>query len=346
MARTMPVSLGILLGLCGLCLVVTSSRPASARDKKPYPAIGKIERIDPRFDRLIPRDAVLEKLAQGFQWSEGPVWIRDGAYVLFSDIPRNSVMKWKEGEGLSLFLKPSGYTGSVPRGGESGSNGLLLDSVGRLVLCQHGDRRMARLEKDGRFTTLCDRYRGKRFNSPNDAVFKSNGDLYFTDPPYGLPKGEEDPAREMDFCGVWRLSTGAKVTLLTDKMTRPNGIAFSPDEKILYVAQSDPAKPLWMAFDVKPDGTLGNGRVFADAKSWPKSLKGLPDGMKVDKDGNLFCTGPGGVNVFAPDGTLLGRINPDQPTANCCFGGDGSVLYVTANMYLCRIKTTTKGVGF
>jgi gluconolactonase len=346
MARIKPVSLGILLGLCGLCLVVPSSWPASAGEKEPYPAIGKIERVDPRFDRLIPRDAVLEKLAQGFQWSEGPVWIRDGAYVLFSDIPRNSVMKWKEGEGLSLFLKPSGYTGSVQRGGESGSNGLLLDSVGRLVLCQHGDRRMARLEKDGRFTTLCDRYRGKRFNSPNDAVFKSNGDLYFTDPPYGLPKGEEDPAREMDFCGVWRLSTDAKVTLLTDKMTRPNGIAFSPDEKILYVAQSDPAKPLWMAFDVKPDGTLGNGRVFADAKSWPKNLKGLPDGMKVDKDGNLFCTGPGGVNVFAPDGTLLGRINPDEPTANCCFAEDGSVLYVTANMYLCRIKTSTKGLGF
>ncbi len=329
-------------------VVLGGFRPGFAQQAKKFPAIGTIERLDPRFDQLIPRDAVLEKLAEGFDWSEGPVWVRDGRYLLFSDIPKNSVMKWKEGEGISLFLKPSGYTGKVPRTGEPGCNGLLLDRQGRLILCQHGDRRIARLEKNGRFTTLADRYQGKRFNSPNDAVMKSNGDIYFTDPPYGLVKGARDETRELDFCGVYRLATDGTVTLLTKEMTRPNGIAFSPDEKILYVAQSDSKRAVWMAFDVKDDGAIARGRVFYDATRFVgnKKLKGAPDGMKVDRSGNLFATGPGGVNVFSPDGTLLGRINPGVPTANCAFAEDGSVLYLTADMYLCRIKTKTKGLGF
>ena len=333
-------------GLLGLAVVAAGGRPVPAEDAKEYPAIGQIERVDPRFDALIPRDAVLEKLAEGLEWSEGPVWVRDGAYLLFSDIPRNSVMKWKEGEGISLFMKPSGYTGSKARGGEPGSNGLLLDPAGRLVLCQHGDRRVVRVEKDGRWTTLADRYQGKRLNSPNDAVFKSNGDLYFTDPPYGLQGEERKTLGELGFCGVYRLSADNRLTLLTDQMTRPNGIAFSPDEKTLYVAQSDPKRAVWMAFDVQPDGLIANGRVFYDATAWVGKLKGLPDGMAADKSGNLFATGPGGVNVFAPDGTFLGRINPGEATANCSFGDDGSVLYVTADMDLCRIKTNTKGLGF
>ena len=329
-------------------MVLACSRPGLGDEKKSFPAIGSIQRLDPRFDKLIPRDAVLEKLAEGFEWAEGPVWIRDGGYLLFSDIPNNSVMKWKEGHGVSLFLRPAGYTGKDPRGGESGSNGLLLDARGRLILCQHGDRRIARLEDDGPFTALADRYRGKRLNSPNDAVFKSNGDLYFTDPPYGLMKGTRDEARDLDFCGVYRLSADGKLTLLTKEMTRPNGIAFSPDEKTLYVAQSDPKRAVWMAFDIKDDGTIGAGRVFYDATRHmgDKTLKGLPDGLKVDVSGNVFATGPGGVNVFAPDGTLLGRINPGVPTANCGFAEDGSILYLTADMFLCRIKTKTKGLGF
>ena len=311
-----------------------------------YPAIGTIERLDARFDQLVLPGAVLEKLAEGFRWSEGPVWIPDGRYLLFSDIPNNAVMKWEPTKGISVFLKPAGYTGREPRGGESGSNGLALDAAGRLILCQHGDRRIARLEKDGAFTTLVDSFQGKRLNSPNDLVFKSNGDLYFTDPPYGLAKGPDDPARELDFCGVYRLSADGKLTLLTRELTRPNGIAFSPDEKTLYVANSDPKRAIWMAFPVKEDGTLGPGRVFFDATPWVSKLKGLPDGMKVDTAGNLWATGPGGVNVFSPDGTLLGRINPDQPTANCCFGDDGSTLYITANQYLCRIRTKAKGLNF
>lgn len=335
----------------GLVAVLLAVRAATAQEEpnqiKLPPEFGRIDRLDPRLDKLLPKDASLQKLAQGFVWSEGPVWLGDENYLLFSDIPRNSVMKWKEGEGVSLFLKPAGYTGDDPRGGESGSNGLVLDPQGRLVLCQHGDRRIARWQKDKGFTTLAGRYQGKRFNSPNDACFKSNGDLYFTDPPYGLEKGASDPKRELDFCGVYRLSADGRVTLLTKEPTRPNGIAFSPDETTLYVAQSDPEKAVWWAFQVKGDGTLGEGRVLFDATPWLKQgLKGLPDGLKVDKQGNLFATGPGGVNVFAPDGTHLGRINTGVATANCAFGGDGSTLYVTAHMFLCRIKTATKGTGF
>jgi len=332
--------------LAGLAVVAAIGQPSPGAETTTYPAIGRIERADPRFDALIPRDAVLEKLAEGFEWSEGPVWVPDGGYLLFSDIPNNAVMKWKEGEAASVFLKPSGYTGPSSRGGEPGSNGLLLDSVGRLVLCQHGDRRMVRVEKDGRWTTLADRYQGKRLNSPNDAVFKSNGDLYFTDPPYGLQGEDRKTLGELGFCGVYRLATDNRLTLLTDQMTRPNGIAFSPDEKTLYVANSDPKQAVWMAFDVTADGLIAGGRVLYDATEWVGKRKGLPDGMTVDQSGNLFATGPGGVNVFAPDGTFLGRIDSGEATANCTFGGDGSVLYVTADMYVCRIKTNTKGLGF
>ncbi|MBX6316350.1 MAG: SMP-30/gluconolactonase/LRE family protein [Isosphaeraceae bacterium] len=330
--------------LVGLALACST---ALAQGEKSYPTLGTIERKDPRLDKLVPPNAVIERLAEGFDWAEGPVWVPKGEYLLFSDVPQNTVFQWKEGVGVRPFLKPSGYTGNVPRGGEPGSNGLLLDPQGRLILCQHGDRRVARLEEDGRFTTLADRYEGKRLNSPNDGVFKSNGDLYFTDPPYGLLKLNDDPQKELPFNGVYRLSKEGKLTLLTKEMTFPNGIAFSPDEKTLYVANSDPNQALWMAFPVKDDGTIGTGRVFFDATPLAKQgKKGLPDGMKVDKDGHLFATGPGGVLIFAPDGTHLGTLATGEATANCGWGNDGSVLYITADMYLARLKTSTKGKGF
>src|SRR5487761_1704408 len=205
-----------------------------------FERIGEIERLDAKFDELISPDAHLEKLAEGFEWAEGPVWNRQEGYLLFSDIPLNAVNRWSEKKGLSRFLHPAGYTGKKPRAGQLGGNGLLYDPQSRLVLCQHGDRRVARLEGKNRFVTLAAKYQGKRLNSPNDGVYKSNGDLYFTDPPYGLEGGADDPARDLDFCGVYRLDARGRLTLLTDEMTRPNGIAFSPDEKLLYVAQSDP----------------------------------------------------------------------------------------------------------
>jgi gluconolactonase len=343
MVRFAPRGIAFLASLA----IVLVAAIGLAADKLKYQKLGTIERIDPRFDKIVPPGATVRKLAEGFDWSEGPVWIADGGYLLFSDIPRNSVMKWKEGDGISLFMKPSGYTGVSDYGGEPGSNGINLDPQGRLVFCEHGDRRVSRMEKDGGKKTLVDNYQGKRLNSPNDSVFKSNGDLYFTDPPYGLPNRYDDPRRELDFCGVYRLSADGNLTLLTKEMTRPNGIAFSPDEKTLYVAQSDPMAAIWRAFDVEPDGTLGKSRVLFDATPWVKQgKKGLPDGMKVDQDGNLFATGPGGVHVFPPMGEHLGPCATGDATANCAFGDDGSTLYITADMYLARVRLNTKGLGF
>jgi len=318
----------------------------SAQDTRNFPTIGEIIREDPKIDELIAPDARVEVVSCCFEWAEGPVWIKEGGYLLFSDIPRNSIMKWKEGEGVSLFMKPSGYTGVAPYGPEPGSNGLVLDPQGRLVLCEHGDRRVSVLYWDGGKRTLVDSYEGKRLNSPNDAVFASNGDLYFTDPPYGLPKQWDDPRRELDFCGVYRLSRDGKLALLTKELSRANGIALSPDEKTLYVANSDPKRAIWMAFPIQPDGSLGPGRVLADVTNLVGKLPGLPDGMKVDRQGNLWATGPGGVHIMTPEGKRLGRISTGERTANCAWGDDGSTLYITADMYLCRVKTRTKGLGW
>ncbi len=327
---------------------VDTSVKGSSTAPAPGRALGTIERHDPRFDQLIPPGATMEILGEGYEWSEGPVWDARDSSVLFSDIPPNSVMRWKDGEGPpKLFLKPSGYTGKEPRGGEPGSNGLLFDRQGRLILCQHGDRRLARLEADKTFTTLVDRYDGKRLNSPNDAVFHSDGSIYFTDPPYGLEGGNNSPLKELPFNGVYRLKPSGEVTLLTKEMSYPNGIGFSPDEKTLYVANSDGSRAVWMAFPVLEDGTLGKGRVFFDATRGMKTLKGAPDGFKVDKKGHLFATGPGGVLVFHPDGTHLGTLNTGVATANVGWGGaDGSTLFITADMFFARVKTSTQGKGY
>jgi gluconolactonase len=319
--------------------------------QSPAETAPRIERLDPALDRLIAPDASVEVLAEGFDWSEGPVWVKDGGFLLFSDVPRNVILRWKQGEGAREWLKPSGYTGAEPRGGEPGSNGLTIDAQGRLVMCQHGDRRIARMDAPlsspaPKFSTVADRFQGARFNSPNDLVFHSSGDLYFTDPPYGLIKQADDPGREMNYQGVFRRSRTGEVTLVSREMTRPNGIAFSPDEKRLYVAQSDPAAPIWRVFDAAPDGSFKSSRVFFDATGLSKTRKGLPDGMKVDAEGNLYATGPGGVLVFSPAGKHLGTILTGQATGNCAFGDDGRTLYVTADMYLMRVKVKVKGLGF
>jgi len=286
---------------------------------------------------------------------------------LFSDIPRNTVFQWQEGAGLTPFLKPSGYTGTGPRAGalagaqaaasvdEQGSNGLAIDRQGRLVLCQHGDRRVARLaeplrpgrQPEPQFVTIADRWEGKRFNSPNDLALHSSGAIYFTDPPYGLEKGGDTTTREIPFNGVYRAAPNGTVTLLTREMTKPNGIALSPDEKVLFVGQSDSNAPVWRAFDVQPDGSLGEPRVFFDAKELVKQgLKGAPDGFKVDRYGNLLATGPGGVLVISAEGKHLGTISTGELISNCAFGDDGSSLYMTSHMYLCRVKLKTRGAGF
>jgi gluconolactonase len=307
--------------------------------------IGDVVRLDLRLDRIVPRGAVIEVLADGFGWAEGPVWDRAHGRLLFSDVKKNRVHSWSAREGLRTFLEPSGYTGDVPWDGpEPGSNGLTFDAGGRLVLCQHGDRRVARLEDDGTFTTLADRYEGRRFNSPNDLVYGPGGVLFFTDPPYGLAKTFEDPRREIGWNGVYRLESDGSLRVLVTDLRAPNGVALSPDGRTLYVAQSDPDHPVVMAYGLSGDGAVTSSRVVFDMKR----LKGpgLPDGLKVDADGHLFATGPGGVAVLTPEGEHLGTIHTGVPTANCGFGDDGKALYLTANDMLCRIRLSTKGLGF
>jgi gluconolactonase len=339
----------------GLRAVATTALIAGAtmstQTQTPFPKPPGIERLDPALDRLIAPDAAIEVLAGGYDWTEGPVWVKDGGYLLFSDIPPNRIHRWKQGDGATLYLTPSGYTGKEPRGGETGSNGLTIDPQGHLAMAQHGDRRIAWMDAplsspQPKFVTLADRYDGKRFNSPNDLVFKSNGDVYFTDPAYGMEKQWDDPKRELPYAGVFRRSKDGTVTLLTRDMTRPNGIAFSPDERLLYVAQSDEKAAIWRVFDVTSDGTVANGRVLFDATSLVAGRKGLPDGLKIDTDGNLFATGPGGVLVITPQGKHLGTIQTGQATSNCAFGDDGRTLYMTADDYLMRVRLKTKGMGF
>ncbi len=308
-----------------------------------FPTLGRIHRFSPALDSLLDATAPIEVLASGFKWTEGPVWLRDSQTLLFSDIPRNTIFAWSEADGLSTFLCPSGYTGKQPWGREPGSNGLTLNPQGHLVACEHGDRRVSLLPPTGGKLTLADLYEGKRLNSPNDCCFHPSGDLFFTDPAYGLPEQFTDPRRELDFCGVYRVTPAREISLLTKELTCPNGLAFSPDGHTLYVSNSDPARALWMAYPLLSDGTLGPGRVFADLTAEAATQKGLPDGFKLDVSGNLFATGPGGVSVFAPTGERLGLIEVGEACANVAWGGDGSTLYICADMYLCRITTRTRG---
>lgn len=305
--------------------------------------LGSVERLEPEMNNLVADDAKIEILAKGFTWTEGPCWIggTDG-HLLFSDIPRNSIFKWDpKSKAITLFMSPSGYTGVTYYGLEPGSNGLFLNKDGLLTMCEHGDRRVSILLKDGGKKTLADNHEGRRLNSPNDGALKDNGDIYFTDPPYGLPDRFTDPRREIPYCGVYRVTPTGDVTLLTREIERPNGIAFSPDYKTLYVAQSNPEQANWTAFPVKSDGTLGPGKELYNATNRVEKEPGLPDGMTTDADGNLWATGPGGVYIFSAEGKLLGRLLTGERTSNCTFGPDG-YLYMTADSYLLRIKTNAK----
>lgn len=328
-----------------LCLLVLACQSGEQATQKQETAsvLPRIERMDPGLDALIDPDASVETLADGFNWSEGPVWIPEGGFLIFSDVPENTIYKWKEGEGKSVYLKPSGFTGDSSRKGESGSNGLLLDQEGKLILCQHGDRRLARMTSptdapSPDFETIADRYEGSRFNSPNDAALSQAGSFFMTDPPYGLPQGMEDPSKELDFQGVYRIDPDGSVQLISDQMTRPNGIALSPDDKTLYVANSDPKKALWMAYSLDEAGNKTGERVFLDVTDKAnEDNPGLPDGLKVDAAGNIYATGPGGVWIISAEGTPLGLVRTGHHTANCALGGDG-YLYMTADDYLMRVQ--------
>ncbi|MBX3423813.1 MAG: SMP-30/gluconolactonase/LRE family protein [Pirellulaceae bacterium] len=310
--------------------------------------LGRLERLTPEFDRLVAPDAKIEVLARGFTWTEGPVWIGDSnGHLLFSDIPRNTIYKYQPGapagREVSVFMTPSGFTGVTYYGLEPGSNGLFLDGQGRLCMCEHGDRRVSVLTDNGGKMTLADRYQGRRLNSPNDAVLMKNGDIYFTDPPYGLPEQFADSRRELDFCGVYRLKPNGELTLLTPSIARPNGIALSPDEKFLYVAQSNPQQANWTRFEVRPDGTLGDSKELLNVTDRVGKEPGLPDGLEADSQGYLWASGPGGIYVISPKGQLVGRLVTEQRTSNCTLNPDGW-LYLTVDSYLCRIRTLARPI--
>ncbi|MBN2010630.1 SMP-30/gluconolactonase/LRE family protein [candidate division KSB1 bacterium] len=326
-------SIKIFLILLSVCITL------SCQQQPANPPTGSVNRLDARLDDIIAPGAVIEQLADGFSWSEGPVWVPDGDFVLFNDIPKNTNYKWKEGEGLSVYLRPAGAVWSVQDGQGEGCNGLMLDAAGQLVMCDHWNRAICRLNtKDFTKTILVDRYQGKRLNSPNDLIYRKNGDLIFTDPPYGLQVQNNNPAKELAFNGVYCLKTNGELTLLTDELTFPNGVELSPDEKTLYVAVSDGSDPRIMAYDLADDGVISNGRVFYDFEGWKNRDKpGLPDGMDMHPNGYLFATGPCGVHVFAPNGDHIGVLETDLATANCTLGNDDSYLYMTSHKYLLRI---------
>jgi gluconolactonase len=308
-----------------------------------YQTIGSIERHDVVLDKILSPNARAEIIAEGFDWSEGPLWVEKYNMLLFSDIPPNTIYKWTEENGKEVYLTPSGYTDTAKRAGEVGSNGLILDKDGNLVMCQHGDRRMAKMDAplnapQPKFITLAGNYKGKRFSSPNDAVYNSAGELFFTDPPYGLEtQDDKDPKKEIPFNGVYKVKKDGTVILLIDSITRPNGIAFFPGEQKLLVACSDPDKPNWYVWDINGD-SLSNGKIFYSAAGYDKSWRGLPDGFKIDKNGNVFATGPGGVYIFNSEGKKLGMIHLDEATSNCALSPDEKILYVTNDMYVLRVK--------
>ncbi|MBX2967125.1 MAG: SMP-30/gluconolactonase/LRE family protein [Cyclobacteriaceae bacterium] len=303
-------------------------------------SIGFVERLDAELDKILDKNATIELLADGFTWSEGPVWIEQHNMLLFSDVPKNTIYKWTEANGAELYLTPSGFTGAETQSREPGSNGLLLDDKGNLVLCQHGDRRMAYMDAPlnnpkPEFVTLADDYNGNKFNSPNDAAYY-NGELYFTDPPYGLPEQEHDPSREIPFQGVYKISKNGTVILLIDSLTRPNGIAFTP-EGAMIVANSDGQKARWYTY-VLNDSSIISGEILYDATDLVATEKGLPDGLKIDSKGNIFATGPGGVFIFNPSGKLIGKIKLTEASSNCALSGDEKMLYVTNHRYVIRVS--------
>ena len=325
-----------LILLLTILLAGCSQAPAPVAESH---GVGSIVRLDPAFDSLAPRDAQIEKVAGGFTFTEGPLWRPDGR-LWFSDVVGNVVRSVTPAGQVEVLIQESGGKSDAPAGSFIGSNGMVTGKDGEVILCQHGNRRIVRVGKDLTMTPLLEKFQGKRFNSPNDLVYKSDGSLYFTDPPYGLLKQDDDPAKGLKFNGVFRYA-GGKVQLLVKDMTRPNGIAFSPDEKTLYVANSDEKRKVWMRFDVAADGSVSGGRVFADVTA--EKDDGLPDGMKVDSQGNVWATGPGGVWVFAPDGKHLGTIKPPETPANCGWAEDGKTLYMTARTSVYRIKLAVAG---
>ena len=327
-----------LVVIAAVLLAGCSSGPAPEPAAKAK-GVGTIVRLDPALDALVPKDAIIEKVGGGFQFTEGPLWRPDGT-LWFSDVTGNVVRSITPEGAVRVLIENAGGVTNAPPGSFIGPNAMIADKDGYVLLCQHTNRRIVRLDKDLKQTVYLDNFEGKKFNSPNDLVYKSDGALYFTDPPYGLLKQDDDPAKELKFNGVFRYANG-KLQAIVKDLSRPNGIAFSPDEKILYISNSDAKHKVWMRYDVNADGTVSNGRVFADVTA--ETEPGLPDGMKVDSLGNLYGSGPGGTWVFSASGKHLGTIKPGEVPANCAWAEDGKTLYITATTSVYRIRLAVAG---
>jgi gluconolactonase len=323
-----------------LLILLSTAFPGHTQETKA--GTGTIEFISKKLSKLINKDAKVETVATGFQFTEGPLWVEKEQMLLFSDVPGNIVYKWTEAKGKELYLQPGGYTDTVKRGGFMGPNGLVLSHDGKLLICQHGDRRVAMMDAPlnaplTRFVTIAGAYDGKRLNSPNDLFLAKNGDLYFTDPSYGFERGDRDPKKELAYQGVYKLDKAGKITLLIDSIESPNGIGIMPDGKTLLVSNSDNRKKVWYRYDITSSGTLSNATIFYNASS--EKAAGLCDGFKIDNKGNIFAAGPGGIWIFTKTGELIGKIKINGVTAsNCALTPDGSTIYITATQYLLRVK--------
>lgn len=323
-----------------LILIIASCKEKSVDLKAPNT---RIEIYDAELLEILDTTAAIEVLADGFKWSEGPLWLPTENKMIFSDVPENTIYSWDEKNGKQVYLNPSGYTIINDKGGREGANGLMLDADGHLILCQHGNRAVAKMIAPlsapiDSFDFLATTYNGKKFNSPNDLYIAKNGDIFFTDPPYGLPGQDQDSIKELPYNGIFRLKKDGTVLLLDSTMTKPNGIAFSPNEKIMYVANSDPDKAVWMKYELDQDKNITSRTLFADVTHLVPKQKGLPDGMKVSNKGYIFASGPGGILLFNQDSRQLGLINTGQATANCALDADEKYLYMTAHSYLMRVK--------
>ena len=334
------------LSACGGDAGTVEPTPAPQVDDSLASAV-EIDIVKAVDDAPLAADAVVEDLGGSFGWSEGPVWIKDGGYLLFTDVPGKTIWRYDDADGLSVYRQPSTLPGAELADDAEGANGLFAYGETEILVPDHGSRTLYALSlEDGRARPLATEFEGKRFNSPNDVVVHSNGTLYFTDPPYGL-SGDDDPAKELPYSGVFALSPDGEVSLVDSSLTRPNGIALSPDESTLYVAVSDPKDAKFVAYPVGADGTVGEGEVILDVtEDLAAEGFGNPDGMAVATDGTIFATGPGGLLVLSPDGEIPSRIRMGKPCANATFGNDGTVLYMTCYDQLYRVPTRRTGLGF
>ncbi len=334
----------IILSLSAILLLVSCKEKIKKElPVIPYLETASIEVLDEELRTIVNPESGLEILAEGHDWTEGPLWLEEQNMLLYNDIPRNSVYSWNDSTGVQLYLSPSGFSGENFAGSEPGANGLLLDPEGNLILCQHGNRQVAKMDSpltdpSANFIAIADSFDGKKLNSPNDAVYDSKGNLYFTDPPYGLPKQMQDSSKALDFQGVYLLESEGELHIMDAELSRPNGIAFSPDEKTLYVANSDPDHAVWVAYDMDEDGGILSKRLYYDVTHLTSKEKGLPDGLKINKDGYMFATGPGGVFVFNPSGKHIGQIRTGQATSNVAFDSEEKTLFITADSYVLKLK--------